>query len=50
MRERKKQKRRAAPVREQSALPFAPEPAPDVAALSGIKQELNDILGLLSKR
>ena len=49
LRERSKQKRRVTPAREQSALPFAREPAAKPAALAGIKQELNDILALLAK-
>ncbi len=50
LRERSKQKRRAKPARDQSALPFTPGTAANPAALSGIKQELNEILTLLSKR
>lgn len=50
LRERSKNKRRAKPAQAQSALPFTPGSSAQPAELSGIKQDLNDILTLLSKR
>ena len=50
LRDRSSQKRRSTPMREQPALPFAPKSVADPVALFGIRQDLNDILALLTKR
>jgi DNA-binding transcriptional MerR regulator len=52
LRDRSKQKRRSIrsiQTRGQSKLPFAPQSETAPLALSGIRQELNDILALLAK-
>lgn len=49
LRERSKQKRRPVQTREQSELPFAPKLEIVPPALSGIRQELSNILSLLAK-
>ena len=50
LRDRSNQKRRSTPMHEQSALPFTPKSAADPIELSSIRQDLNDILALLTKR